>query len=210
MERIRRHVSYANVAATLALLFAMTGGAVAATGGFSSGGALRACVNGEGTLKLLKPGKHCGKGQQSVAWNQSGPAGANGAPGSPGATGAAGAPGAAGAKGADGAKGAEGPKGGEGAEGEGPTVYWAKAEQDGQILVADGVESVFREGGNYKVTFEENIENCAITITPNEVKTPVKNITALGLAEGNVVHVVMSESSDNPVYAEFSIVANCI
>jgi pilus assembly protein FimV len=111
MERIRRHLSYANVAATLALVFAMTGGAVAATGGFSSGGALRACVNGEGTLKLLKPGKHCGKGQQSVAWDQTGPAGANGAPGVPGTTGAAGAPGATGAKGADGAKGAEGREG---------------------------------------------------------------------------------------------------
>jgi hypothetical protein len=31
MERIRRHLSYANVAATLALVFAMSGGAIAAT-----------------------------------------------------------------------------------------------------------------------------------------------------------------------------------
>jgi hypothetical protein len=207
MERIRRHLNYANVMATIAVLFAMSGGAIAATGGFSSGGTLKACVNGEGGIKLLKPGKHCRKGQQSVAWDQVGPTGANGAPGAAGATGASGPSGAAGARGAEGAKGPEGPKGGEG---EGSTVYWAKAKQDGQILVADGVNSVVQEGGNYKVTFDENIENCAITITPNEVKIPVKNITALGLAEGNVVHVVMSESSDNPVYAEFSIVANCI
>jgi len=90
MERIRSHLSYANVAATLALVFGMTGGAVAATGGFSSGGKLQACANEEGTLKLLKVGKKCKRGQKTVAWNQTGPAGpkgANGAPGAPGAQG---------------------------------------------------------------------------------------------------------------------------
>ena len=44
MERITRHLSYANVAATLALVFAMSGGAIAATGGFSGGGKLQACA----------------------------------------------------------------------------------------------------------------------------------------------------------------------
>jgi hypothetical protein len=97
---MRRHVSYANVAATLALVFAMSGGAIAATGGFSSGGKLQACVNEEGGLKLLKAGKHCRKGQKTVAWSMTGPAGAKGANGAAGAQGAAGANGAAGAAGA--------------------------------------------------------------------------------------------------------------
>ena len=66
MERIRRHLSYANVAATLALVFAMTGGAIAATGGFSSSGKLQACVGSGGTLKLLKSGQRCHHGQQKV------------------------------------------------------------------------------------------------------------------------------------------------
>jgi hypothetical protein len=54
----------------------MSGGAIAATGGFSSGGKLQACVNEEGGLKLLKAGKKCKKGQKTVAWDQTGPAGA--------------------------------------------------------------------------------------------------------------------------------------
>jgi hypothetical protein len=119
MGRIRRHVSYANVAATLALVLAMSGGAVAATGGFSSGGTLRACANEEGAIRLLKPGKKCAKGQQQVAWNQTGPAGAKGvagAIGATGATGAAGSAGVAGPKGATGEKGAEGTEGASGAQ----------------------------------------------------------------------------------------------
>jgi len=103
MERIGGRLSYANVAATLALLFAMSGGAIAATGGFSSGGTLRACANEEGRLKLLSTGQHCKKGQKAVAWNQAG------APGAKGATGAAGSPGASGAAGASGQDGARGP-----------------------------------------------------------------------------------------------------
>jgi hypothetical protein len=94
MKGIRRHLSYANVVATLALIFAMSGGAIAASGGFSSGGKLQACVNGEGTIRLLQAGKKCKGGQKAVSWNQQGPAGAQGATGSPGATGPQGTPGA--------------------------------------------------------------------------------------------------------------------
>jgi hypothetical protein len=88
MARIRAHVTYANVAATLALVLAMSGGAIAATGGFASGGTLRACVNDEGRLKLLEAGKRCGKGKKTVSWNQNGPAGSKGATGAPGTAGA--------------------------------------------------------------------------------------------------------------------------
>jgi hypothetical protein len=102
MNRIRAHLSYANVAATLALLFAMSGGAIAATGGFSSGGKLRACVNEGGGLKLLKSGKHCRKGLKTVAWNVTGPAGRTGAKGLPGSAGAKGASGTQGPAGAAG------------------------------------------------------------------------------------------------------------
>jgi hypothetical protein len=105
MERIRTHLGYANVAATLALVFAMSGGAIAATGGFSSGGTLRACANEEGAIRLLKGGQHCKKGQKAVSWSQTGPAGAPGAKGAPGASGAGGAAGAPGPKGESGANG---------------------------------------------------------------------------------------------------------
>src|SRR5664280_2034745 len=102
MERIKRHLSFANVAAGLALLFSMSGGAIAATGGFSSSGTLKACVNEEGAIRLLKPGKGCKKGQKAVSWNQVGPAGAKGVAGAPGTAGATGATGATGASGVQG------------------------------------------------------------------------------------------------------------
>ena len=57
MDGIRRRLSYANVAATLALVLATSGGAIAATGGFSGGGKLRACVNSEGGLKAAEAGQ---------------------------------------------------------------------------------------------------------------------------------------------------------
>jgi hypothetical protein len=105
MERISKHLSYANVAATLALVFAMSGGAIAATGGFSSGGSLRACANAEGRIKLLKSSEHCKRGQKSVSWNQVGPAGAKGASGPQGVGGPQGASGPQGAQGVPGAPG---------------------------------------------------------------------------------------------------------
>ena len=90
MGRIGRHLSYANVAATLALVFAMTGGAIAASGGFTSGGKLQACVGSGGTIKLLKSGQKCHPGQQKVAWNQTGPQGPAGPSGPTGPSGLAG------------------------------------------------------------------------------------------------------------------------
>jgi hypothetical protein len=91
MERIRTHLSYANVAATLALVFAMSGGAIAATGGFTAASnSIKACVGSNGVLKL-QTGKKCKHGQKAVTWNQKGPAGAKGATGPSGIAGLNGA-----------------------------------------------------------------------------------------------------------------------
>jgi len=79
-----------NAIGALALFVALGGTGYAASGGFSQGGALKACVNEEGRLKLVGSGKRCHKGQKSVSWNQSGPKGATGAAGSNGANGAQG------------------------------------------------------------------------------------------------------------------------
>ena len=95
MARIRQHVSYANVVATLALVFAMSGGAIAATGGFAgASSSIKVCVGGNGVLKLLT-GRRCKSGEKAVSLSQQGPTGAQGATGSPGATGPQGAPGVA-------------------------------------------------------------------------------------------------------------------
>jgi hypothetical protein len=192
MGGIRRHVSYANVAATLALVLAMSGGAIAATGGFSSGGTLRACVNEEGAIRLLKGGRHCKKGQTPVAWNQSGPAGPRGASGSAGAKGDIGP---------------QGPKGDQGTEGESATVNWAKVRQTGEITASEGVGTATQaSNGEYMtVSFEEDVNNCAITVTPDE---GVAGITVETRSEGSNVKVLMSYK-ENPILTGFSIVATC-
>jgi hypothetical protein len=190
MEGIGRHLSYANVAATLALVFAMSGGAIAASGGFSSGGKLQACVNGEGGLRLLKPGKHCARGQKTVAWNQEGPAGT------------------AGAKGADGAPGAAGGQGGEGPKGlngESANVKWASISPAGTILVAHGVvASVLTGSHHYAVAFDTDITNCAVVATQNEGGTDTVGV----IRHGTEAFVYIHEGA-TLVEAEFSIVANC-
>jgi hypothetical protein len=93
MERIRQHLSYSNVVATLALVFAMSGGAIAATGGFATApSSIKACVGAHGVLKILT-GKKCKSGQKTVTWNKQGPAGARGATGTSGTAGLNGNPG---------------------------------------------------------------------------------------------------------------------
>ncbi len=77
-SKFGRRLTYANVAATLALVFSMSGGALAAT---------HYLINNK---KQISP---------KVLKELKGNAGAKGAPGAPGAPGAAGAPGAPGAAG---------------------------------------------------------------------------------------------------------------
>jgi hypothetical protein len=88
-----------NAIALLALFLALGGVGYAASGGFTSGGQLRACVRGNGSLTLLKPGKKCKKGQTSVSWNQQGRQGAKGLSGLKGTQGPSGSQGPAGAAG---------------------------------------------------------------------------------------------------------------
>ncbi len=95
-SKIRRRCTYANVAATLALVFAMSSGAYAAG---------RYVIT---SAKQVKP---------SVLAQLKGRTGADGAPGATGAVGPAGAVGPQGAKGETGPGGAEGKEGKAGGEG---------------------------------------------------------------------------------------------
>ena len=186
MEPIRSHLSYANVVATAALLLAMSGGAIAATGGFDSGGTLKACVNGEGAIKLLKSGKHCRRGQMTIAWNQTGPAGPKGATGATGASGATGAP---------------------GANGQPTNLMWARIGEKGTIEDSHGVTGfVTDEGASpYKVTFEKDITNCALIATNNGGHVEA-NLAAQPYGAAAYVYINLKGSD---IAAPFSIVAIC-
>ncbi len=94
--RLTRHVSYANVAATLALVLAMSGGALAANHYLITS-------TSQISPRVLKKLK--------------GNVGAKGSPGQAGANGSQGQAGANGATGAQGPKGTDGPKGANGTAG---------------------------------------------------------------------------------------------
>jgi Collagen triple helix repeat (20 copies) len=108
---LRKHVSPTTVLAFIALVFAMTGGAFAASsqgGGPSSSGS-----KARATTALAVVAKSKSKTKAGAR----GPAGPRGAVGSTGATGATGPQGAAGGQGKEGPAGKEGPQGKEGSAG---------------------------------------------------------------------------------------------
>lgn len=104
---VRRHLTWANLAATLALIFAMTGGAFAATGGYATGGHA-------GVHRGARPAKAryritaLAQISPKVLKQLRGPAGASGEAGAIGPQGAIGPAGPDGKNGENGAAGAEG------------------------------------------------------------------------------------------------------
>ena len=117
-DRLRKHLTPSTFIAFLALIFAATGGAFAATGGGGSGSRATAGVGGNPIATAAKSKTKTGpRGPKGPA----GPKGATGVTGATGSAGAAGAKGENGAAGVAGAEGKEGPPGKEGkpgAEGE--------------------------------------------------------------------------------------------
>jgi len=102
---IRRHTTYANATATLALLFAMSGGAFAVT------------TNGNAGASHASAAAVARKSRSSKAKTLRGPRGPKGETGSAGAVGAAGPAGPEGKAGAPGSQGPQGPQGPAGKEG---------------------------------------------------------------------------------------------
>jgi hypothetical protein len=117
-------LTYANVAASVALFVALGSGAYAAIG--SGGQVFHGCVDSSsGVLRVVSSARACVRphgvtrggrrvhvpGEYAITWNQVGPPGPQGIQGSTGAAGAAGAPGAAGPRGPQGVQGEVGPPG---------------------------------------------------------------------------------------------------
>jgi len=107
--RLRARLSYANIAASAALVLAMGGFATASIG--SSSAVIRACYEKHGgALRVIGPNAHCSsKHEITLSWNAQG---IQGIPGSTGGTGVAGTVGATGSTGDTGATGPAGPTAG--------------------------------------------------------------------------------------------------
>ncbi|HEY5194271.1 MAG TPA: hypothetical protein VIJ39_10425 [Solirubrobacteraceae bacterium] len=110
-SRIRRRLTYTNIAMTLALVFAMTGGAYAA-----SKYVITSTKQISPKVLTALKGK-AGSAGKNGAQGPTGPQGAGGPQGATGATGATGVTGTTGDKGATGATGKEGAQGKEGPQG---------------------------------------------------------------------------------------------
>lgn len=122
-SKIRRRFTYANVAATFALVFAMTGGAFAA-----------------GHYLITSPKQISPKVLKALK-------GASGAPGAPGAAGAAGPAGPQGPGGPQGPKGEPGPKGEAGAKGENGQTGFTETLPTGKTETGDWNMDVVVSGG---------------------------------------------------------------
>jgi Collagen triple helix repeat (20 copies) len=132
LSAIRTHLTYANVAATLALVFASTGGAVAASSSGGRGGApaklgvsATASANGSRVSDRQALAFTAKSKPKTGPRGRRGPAGPAGKTGAPGATGPAGPVGPAGAKGETGATGV----GGEGKAGESVKIARASGSE---------------------------------------------------------------------------------
>jgi hypothetical protein len=112
-QLLRKHINPATIMAFVALVFAITGGAFAATGSGGSGGNTSAKTSASATHVTLTA-----SAAKSKAKTKAGPRGPAGPKGATGATGPAGANGTNGAAGAKGETGPQGVQGVQGVQGE--------------------------------------------------------------------------------------------
>jgi hypothetical protein len=107
MQGVGRRLSYANVMSTLAVFLALGGGAFAAVTAIPGpGGVIHGCYKKKGgALRLVPADRRCARSENSIAFNQKGPAGPKGRS-------------VRGPKGTTGSAGPRGPKGETGARGE--------------------------------------------------------------------------------------------
>jgi hypothetical protein len=112
-------LTFSNVVAAMALLFAMGGGAYAATGGIGSRGVIHGCyAKSDGALRLVAAGAKCGRHQRAIAFHQTGPCGRVGP---------------------QGATGVQGPRGLQGATGTVDTSnFYTKQQSDGRYAQGAG------------------------------------------------------------------------
>jgi hypothetical protein len=174
LSLLRRRLCYANVVATLALVFAMSGGALAA-------GHYLLTSTSQVSPKVLKALK--GKPGQAGPAGVQGSQGAQGPAGSTGAQGPKGETGAAGAVGATGVAGPQGPKGNTGSQG-------PKGEQGSPWVAGGTLPSGQTESGVWSLSGSPE-ENYTMKIALASFAIPLAEpptFNAIGIEEGEGEH----------------------
>jgi len=197
----RTHLTYANVTATLALVFAMSGGALAAK---------HYLINSTKQIspKVLKALK--GKTGKTGATGKQGPAGKDGAPGP---TGNEGQHGAEGIKGERGPEGKEGPKGEKGLQGlPGSALAYAHVNANGTLDTTNTSSNI--ESGNVKHTVTGVYEFTGLTFPVHSVEVTVglgafaNSDAQAGVLSASSAEVAIRDSKGTAEDANFYIVFN--
>jgi hypothetical protein len=213
---MRRRFTYANVAATLALVFSMSGGALAANN------YLLASTN-QDTPGVLKLAQNAGATSVEGRGNEGdqGNGGKGGKAGPTGPTGPTGATGEAGKEGKAGATGPTGATGEAGKEGAG-TALWARVKKDGTLAKGSGVVSSKEDEfeGEYDVVFNRDVSACAYEATIGSAVVSAENteferefdrgsmLVEPGENNPDAVHV-KALSFENPTPAPFHLAVFC-
>jgi Collagen triple helix repeat (20 copies) len=188
-QNLRKHLTPSTAIAFIALVFALTGGAFAATGG-SGSGASHATLRATAAKSKGKTGPRGPRGP-------AGPAGKNGVPGAAGPAGAAGPKGengSAGGTGAQGPPGLEGKPGKEGKEGEEGTP--GTAGKEGSPWTAGGtLPSGSTETGAWSATLTPTGTGTVEAIVMSPISFPIRlAVPILGFAAaGPSAHYVSTE-----------------
>ena len=196
-QRLHKQINPAMILAFVALVFALTGGAFAASG-HGGGGTSHATLTA--TVAKKKPAPKSTRGP-------AGPKGATGATGPAGAAGATGATGPAGANGTNGVgtPGLEGREGKEGKEGKGKEGPKGTTGPEGQLCKT---ECVLPEGATETGTFSFSGAGSALTHVFTPISFPIPLPAAL---DGSAVHYINKNEEEikyNPaVPAKWELVA---
>jgi hypothetical protein len=186
MHRIRNLITYANVTATLALVFALTGGAYAA--GViprNSVGSAQIRTGAVGSHEIKTGAVH----KVDIAKTT-----------------------IASLKGAKGDQGPQGPAGAAGPAGAPATSYFAVVSGAGEFLRgnANGGSHATNGSGSYTVTFPRNVSGCAYTVTLGGIDaTNQPPGYATVRDDGGKVGVQIYDTSGNPVDRSFHLVVAC-
>jgi hypothetical protein len=167
MGLLRRHLTYANVAATLALFLALGGAAYAAT---------QLPKNSVGTNQIRKEAVTAGKIAKKTRQQLQGDRGPQGPQGPQGKTGKTGA------KGATGARGAQGNTGAPGADGTGPALEVVTSAKPIEAAGSPVVSQNLTQGA-YVITADVVIESAFTAATTVTCSLNGSNSEAVGIVE---------------------------